>query len=327
MSREDYLEIKENFEKFTQAWKNQNSDLLDEVFVSEAACYLSTVEKYPCGSQHGVLGMKDFMEETPKPDFFHIIPCNYVSRLSGKIAQQSSTLVCRAGVYEYDDVRVLDFSALVTNKWEKTDTGWRIVEMRLDIVECQGEYKEFVEKWYFEKQDLKYYFGIHLPVISGDLDNPWERIKEDDDVKVEEEKVLEAFSKYAFGIDTLTFTLLTETLSDDLTVNMAPWGAMDKREFMQTLKFKRQANSYWDHPVTLDSIELKGDMAYVKLHRMAGHKQSNHPISITKENAEKVYADARYELKLRKENGIWKVFRLDYFLGTIDLGSYKEFCD
>lgn len=324
MKREDYLEVKEVFQTFINAWSSADTSKLSECFTAECACHLSTVKKYPCGSQHGLLGISDFIAKQPQSDFFYITPCNYVARLKAEEAQQSAILVCRAGVLEADSVRVIEFSALCCNHWIKTEDGWRINEYKMDITECSGDYTEFSETWYFENPELMYYHGIHLPVISGELDSPWYHIPQEEDVKTEEEKILESFSRYAYGIDTLNFTQLPEVLSEDIVVNMAPWGAMDQREFMQTLKFKRQAGRYWNHPAVLDTIQISENTATLKLHRMAGHRQSVMPIMFTKENYDTQYADARYEIKMIKEGGIWKILRMDYFLGTIQLGKFNR---
>ncbi|MCR0570312.1 nuclear transport factor 2 family protein [[Clostridium] innocuum] len=321
MKREDYLEIKATFQTFINAWSKAEVSRLEDCFTAECSCHVSTVKKYPCGSQHGLTGIQDFIKKQPQSDFFYITPCNYVARLKAEEAQQSAILVCRAGVLEADSVRVIEFSALCCNHWIKTEDGWRIDEFKMDITECSGAFTEFIENWYFEKQDLKYYHGIHLPVISGELDSPWYRIKCEENVKNEEEKILETFSRYAYGIDTLNFIQLNEALSDDIVVNMAPWGAMDKREFMQTLKFKRQASFYWNHPALLDCVHIDDNHATLKLHRMAGHRQSAMPIVFTKDNYDTQYADARYEIKMIKEQDSWKILRMDYYLGTIDLGK------
>lgn len=321
--REAYLEIKNNYNQFIEAWKTNNSDLLEGIVANEVACNLSTVAKYPCGCQHGIIGMKDFINKQPESDFFYITPCNFVLRIKDDVAQQSAILVGKVGKYHDDNVLIEEFSALNVNSWRKVNDQWKIVEFKMDIQECTGNYDEFVKNWYFENVDLKYYHGIHLPVISGELDSPWVRIPKEDDVKTDEEKILETFSQYAFGIDTLAFNNLDQALSDDIIVNMAPWNSMDKRLFMETLKFKRQASFYWNHPVMLDSILINGNNANLKLYRMAGHKQSAIPILYTKENAETCYADARYEIKLKKENNQWKVTYLYYYLGTINLGSYN----
>lgn len=324
MAREDYLAIKDAYEAFARAWERRDGEVLGDIFIPEAACNLSTVAKYPCGGQHGIFGIRDFVEKTPASDFFHIIPCNFVARVRGNRAQQSAVLVARAGVYEEGAVRVCEFTALNTNAWEKVDGKWRVTELKLEIDYCLGDFSEFTANWYFEKPGLSYYHGIHLPVISGELDAPWRRVPtEDEGNKTDEELILETFSRYAFGIDSLNFSLLVDALSDDVVVNMAPWGSMDKREFMQTLKFKRQAANNWSHPAQLESVRIDGDAAELRLNRMAGHRQSAIPIVFTPENAETVYADARYEIKMLREDGQWRILRMDYFLGAIDLGPYS----
>lgn len=323
MARKDYEEIRENFNKFVQAWKARAEEPLEECFIKEAACYLSTVAKDPCGGQHGLCGIKDFVRDVPAPHFFYPQICNYVARISGDEAYQTSTVVCLAGVYEGEQVRTMEFSALFANAWTRRKEGWRIREMRMDITEYGGDYQEYIDKWYFEKPELKYYFGIHLPCILGETDNPWFRIPEEEDVKSDEEKILETFARYAYGIDTLNFDLLPGALSDELVVNMAPWGAMDKREFMATLKFKRMASRHWNHPARLDQVSMDGNKAYLRLYRMAGHKQSDHPVVLSRENVDIIHACARYEIIMKKEDDAWKIARMDYFLGTIDLEKHS----
>ena len=130
---------------------------------------------------------------------------------------------------------------------------------------------------------------------------------------------MECFAHYAFGIDTLSFENLRPTFADDFVAIMAPWGAMDKRAFMTTLKYHRQPSRYWTHSVLPESIEIDGDTALVHAYRMAGHKQRNHPLTITAENVDTEHACARYEIQLRKEEGVWKVTRIEYYLGILCL--------
>ena len=85
------------------------------------------------------------------------------------------------------------------------------------------------------------------------------------------------------------------------------------------MKFKRMAARYWNHPARLEDVSVEGDKAFLRLHRMAGHKQSDHPVILTKENVDRVHACARYEIIMKKENDCWRIARMDYFLGTIDL--------
>ncbi|MBQ6453493.1 MAG: nuclear transport factor 2 family protein, partial [Coriobacteriales bacterium] len=204
-----------------------------------------------------------------------------------------------------------ELTALNANRWEKVDGSWRIAEFRWDVMIAP---KHQHEGMYLEKDDLRYYPGIHLPVVSGELDNPWRNVTTESEVKPDEEQTCECVCKYAFGIDTLCFSLVDEAVSPCIIVNMAPWGAMDKREFMQTLKYNRQPNRYWAHPVQVESVEVEGNRAFVKAYRMAGHKQK---IMTAPEGIEDVYADARYEFTLERAEAGWQIVRLDYLLGIL----------
>ncbi|MEY8345406.1 nuclear transport factor 2 family protein [Niallia circulans] len=326
MYREDYDEIRSTFEKFLGSWKTKDLDVLDECFVPDTKCYLSTVKDYSCGSQHSIYGIRNFVEDMAETDVFHIRICNYVSRIADNVGHQIATVICRVAKYgDNKEINSFEFSALFANGWIKTETGsWKMNEVRMDIVDYSGDFEDFSKNWYFEDKNAKWYQGVHLPVINGELDSPWNRIPHSEIVLSEEEKVMETFSRYAFGIDTISFENVSPIFSDDFVAVMAPWGNLDKRGFMSTIKYHRQPARYWTHSVVPEKIEINGDNAELRLYRMAGHKQRSHPIVITKENVDTEYACARYEVKMKKENGIWKLSRIEYFLGILEVGSYIE---
>ena len=283
----------------------KEGDILN-TFDKQTRCYISCVEKYPCGSQHSHYGIEHFTKLFEKFSYLEILLCNNVIRIHSDSAWQSCVLIYRyLNEGDYDEV-----VALNVNSWHKENGVWKIKEFRWD---CMLQPKKAIEGMYFETEALKYYPGIHLPVISGELDNPWHRIKEDAE-KTVETQVTETISRYAFGIDTLNIALCDDALSEDIIVNMAPWGAMDKREFMQTLKFNRQSNRYWAHPVMIESLEIHENKAFVKAYRMAGHKQK---IMAAPADPEHVFADARYEFELKKEDE-WRITKLDYLLGILE---------
>lgn len=325
MNRENYDQIRDNFTAFIQTWKNKDTDALHDILRKDTKCYLSTVKAYTCGSQHSLYGVRDFVMDMPDADVFHTRICNYACRYDEKEAQQIATVVCRVAKYVTDqDLQTFEFSALFANTWLKDQEGWKISVLRMDIVDADGDYEDFMKRWYFEDTHAKWFEGVHLPVINGELDSPWVRFPMCENVLDEKEAILECFAHYAFGIDTLSFENLRPTFADDFVAIMAPWGAMDKRAFMTTLKYHRQPARYWTHSVLPESIEINGNTALVHAYRMAGHKQRNHPLTITAENVDIEHACARYEIQLRKEEGIWKVTRIEYYLGILEVGPYRD---
>ncbi|WP_440322526.1 nuclear transport factor 2 family protein [Laedolimicola sp.] len=324
MPRNDYNEIKTKFRNFLTLWKKGETEGMEHLVLADAKCNLSTAKDYADGSQHSLYGVKNFILDTPKTDVFHIEVCNYVCRLAGEKAQQSAVAVCRASRQEGDAVKTFEFSSFFVNSWVKTEEEWKISHLRMDIVDSHGDFPEFQNAWYFEEPKAKWFVGVHLPVIQGEMDSPWRCIPEAEDVLTEEEKVMECFSRYAYGIDTLAFSHVDEAISENAVVNMAPWGTMDKRGFLTTLKYHRQPSRYWTHSAKLESMEIDGDKCKARLYRMAGHRQRSHEVEIGLSNINTEYACARYEVEFAKEDGSWRITKLYYYLGILDLGEYED---
>lgn len=326
MSRKDYDEIKEKFGIFVSTWRNKKTELLDEVIDPEIVCYMSIVKAYTDGSQHSRSGVKNFIKDFPKSDVLHTRICNYVCRIHEQEAVQSADIVIEALKFEKgnDKAKTFEGTAMLVNHWSKTENGWIMDELRMDVCPHGGDLETFTEEWYFDEPLAKYHEGVHFPCIQGECDSPWNRIKEAEDVLTEEEKIQEVFAKYNFGVDNLMFNHVDDVLSESLMAAMPPWGPMNKRHYLECLKFHRQKDRYWAHPVRVKKIEIKDDHAQLHLYRMAGHRQRNHPYVFTKENQNIEHACGRYILDFKKEDGEWKICQWKYYLGVIELGEYKD---
>lgn len=324
MARKDYDEIKQKFQILLELWKKGTVEGLEELVKEDAKCHFSTVKEYVDGSQHSIYGMRNFILDTPKTDAFHIEMCNYACRLSGDKAQQSVVAVCRAAKYVEEKLESAEFSCQFVNRWEKEKEFWKITELRMDIVDYKGDFKEFEEAWYFEDAKAKWFVGVHLPTIQGEMDSPWKCIPDAEDVLTEEEKIMDTFTKYAYGIDTLSFAHVDEAMSEKLVVNMPPWGTMDKRGFLTTIKYHRQPARYWTHSAKLESMNIAGNKCSLRLYRLAGHRQRKHDIVINKDNVNQEFACARYEVEMEKEGKLWKITKLYYYLGILELGEYEN---
>lgn len=242
--------------------------------------------------------------------------CNFVCRLTGESAAQSALVVSRlrqkspVGVGE-----AFEYTALFVNRWAKDGQTWKMAEMRMDIMDWAGDHDAFSLP--FQWEGTQWRPGATLPQICGELDSPWAMAPLAQDVLSEEEKILEAFSRYAFGIDTLTFGLLPGVLAPDLTVRMAPWGIMTLHSFLSTLKYQRQSVRHWAHPVLPEKVEVCGDTASVILHRVAGHRRADTPPP----SGQAEDACARYQLVFRKEQGSWQMRDCDYRFGAFQMNA------
>lgn len=127
MGRQDYDEVKQKYEAFVAVWKSKKVDQLDTIIDKEALCYISTVKAYPCGSQHSLFGIKDFICDMPTCDRFHTCICNYHCRLNGDMAYQVAHVVDTAAKYQdkSDDLQIFEFTAMMADCWRKRKKGGR----------------------------------------------------------------------------------------------------------------------------------------------------------------------------------------------------------
>ena len=310
-----YSEIKERFRVFIECFENGSSEGLSQCILKEAACYMNIEPAYAEGGRHGLSGISSFIDNLPKPDACSLNVYNFVAHCNSDTVRQSAIVVGRC-YKEDEEYKYCEFNAYFTNEWICTEDGWRISVLRMDIVDVTGNYKEYYSQWYFEENKLKWHAGVHMAVISPELDNPWEFEAID---LSDEEKIYDAFCQYAYAVDCNCFSLMPDVYDDECVVNMAPFGVMDKRSFLKTLKLHRQSNYYWYHPVKIKSLKIEKDNAYLELYRLNGHRQRYDSVLPEKEQFLRERACARYEIKLKKKNGSWKISKLDYFLGIIEL--------
>lgn len=326
MPREDYDEIKRNFGLFIASWKTKNTDCFDAIIDPQIICYVSTAKSYTCGSQHTIFGIRNFVKDMPKTDVFHSRICTYICRLHGAEAQQYAEVVCLAANHKKEEaVSVFQFTAMFANHWKKTENGWVMNELRMELVKHEGDIPEFEEMWYFEKPTPVWYAGLHYPCISAELDSPWYRIPESEDVLTEEEKIYETLARYTFAIDWDSFGDLRDILSEDVVSVMPRCGAMTKRDWIVNLKFQRMKERCWVHPGKLTALTIQGNKATATYYRMSGHRQRDHEYVYTKKNVDMEHACARYEMELRKEeDGVWRILKNTYYLGFVELGEYTD---
>lgn len=324
MARADYEEIKNKFSEFVRILKERDIGKLEDIFEADVKCYLSCAKAYADGSQHSVYGIKNFITDIPETDFFHTRISNFICRIKGGEAQQAGHVVCLAGRYGEKEPVYFLFNLMFSNHWIKRGDSWKISEVRMDILPEEGNFSELEEAWYFEDRHPKTYPGVHYPCINGELDSPWYRIQEAEDVLTEEEKVAEAFYRYAFGIDHLVFAEVEQAICEDVIAKIQPWGPMDKRMWIEALKYHRQRERQWGHCGKIRKIKIEDDKAYMTVQRLCGHKQREHAYVYTNENVDTEHACAMYEIELRKTDSVWKIKKCEYFLGLLDLGKYEK---
>jgi len=320
MDRRNYDEIKNSFRLFISTWKSRKPDVLDGIIDPETECYLSVVRQYVSGAQHSLFGIKDFVQKIPASDIFHTAITNFVCRGNETAAQQTACVVCRAVKNEGSKIKVFDFAANCSNHWRRTGNGWRMVEIRIDIINQGAGIEEFLDVWYFDETPARWYDSVHVACNHGEFDSPWIQYPSENDFFTDEERIEECFSQYVFGVDTISYNHCDSAIAREAMFKIDPWGVMDKRLAMESSKSNRQVDRFSTHPFIFRNIDVEGNLAHAHAYRLSGQGKSINS-TYTPRNINIGRACGRWKLTFVKVDDRWKILSLIYFEGTIELGE------
>jgi len=257
--RKDYDAIKQNFTSFIETWKTRDVECLKDLVAVDVHGFLSIIGSSEGGEQHSLFGIRAFVQDIPQTDHMDYEICHYICRVNGNQAHQAAEVPCIAKNNNGD---YFTYVATFCNGWIKEDETWKMNEIRMDIMEYESPLSEYFKKtWYFEDNLAVLTAAVHLPCVFPDIDNPYYRIPECEDVLTEEEKIQECFAKFIYGIDWIVFTFCRDTLSDGFKNK-------DKKTFVAETKWERQSFRYWCHPYMFENIEINGDFAVARLSSM-----------------------------------------------------------
>jgi hypothetical protein len=327
MPRKDYDEIKRRFETYIATWKSKKEDTLTILIIPEVKIRFS-ISHNKDGRMEGLDSIQQFVSDFPATDYLQLAIYNFACRIRGAEAQQYAHVVCTAlnEVEGQEELDVFYFVAMSCNHWIKTATGWKMDEMKMDVLPLFGNLQPlFEEKWYLGSFLIRDAQPEHLPCIIGELDSPWERVKEAEDVLTDEEKVKECVIQRFFGGDHLMWNYVLERQTQTVGANTCFFRDNDGlRAGTQALKYKRQKDRYWAHTYRFEKIEIQGDRAFYKGNRVCGYAQRNHEYIWTRQNADIEHACSQCRMELIREKGVWKIASSDVKYGLFEVGRYDD---
>lgn len=317
MENRDYEEIKIAFQTFVKAWETGKTEMLDDIVAGDARAEFSIFGE--CHSRENVKGR---LAQHRPYTYTRLETGNFVVLIEGNCAYQSG---CVVGMFADDSeelYRNYQWGGNFCNTFEKREGKWVMTDIKFDLQDDIGD-RTLVEEWIPINDQIGWYQGVALPVISGEIDVPWYKCKHRDNIGSDEEQIAELYYRYALGIDCNTFQLLEDVFSEDLVMNMYPFGIMDKRSFIATLKVHRQAYTRrWHHVGEFKSITVNGDTAKCVLYRNEPYR--NWPLVMSKSLERKKIVSARYDMRAVKEkDGKWRINRFDYFHGPFIIGEFE----
>ncbi|MGV9868435.1 nuclear transport factor 2 family protein [Rhodococcus koreensis] len=231
--------------------------------------------------------------------------------VSGQRAQQSAYLT---GVYANEQPDgSLDpylFGGHVVTTFSHNGQGWKVSALRFELDWHNGN-PDLAAPWNAGTPATGRRHATDTPTIVSELDSPWRVVPEPDEAGSAAEQVAETYIRYAWALDQADFDLLATTFTDDAKADMSPFGPMDgRREIVGRLKSLRIGQPYMQHAAMNFRPQVDGDRASMEIFRLV-------PYVPDRATLDAPIFGARYESRLRREDGVWKFEWLHYIPGWI----------
>lgn len=280
--RKDYDSLKNKFSLFLDIWKTGDTAILKEIVIPDVHAHFSIVKNEPDCGQHSLYGVQDLFLSTPKTDYFTYIVGNYVCKENGEMAVTAAEVMCRAYNIDSADFR---FTAQFCIEWKKMDDDWKMTEIRMDVKDYHSPLRdEFAKVWNFEVEYLTVSGLPPTPVILGNMDSPYDKVKNPADDLTEEEKIADTFYKFCYGLDWIIARYNLEVVTSEFQDG-------NIRDYIAEEKYERQHYRYLCHAYVPVKIETDGQKA-------TGHFQTELPCK------------KQVKVQFVKED-IWKIASID----------------
>ncbi|WP_171004877.1 nuclear transport factor 2 family protein [Enterococcus hulanensis] len=256
----------------------------------------------------------------PIMDIQRITIWNFVARSHNGIAQQSAYVQCIYAKKESQFIHPFVFGGHFVNTFKKTDNGWKISNLKFDLMYESGNNSFVKDHW--NLIDYGIFYG-HKPIINAEIDSPWHVIPHDEEEQTDVEKIFETEFKLNFGMDGGNFEMTASTFTEDVQFKMSAHKNINKYNPTQTdgdyfgiaecnnfLKSKHHKEPRLQHTDTMGDIVIDGNEATAYMFRSEFNRIAN---QIYKPS--NIYTNVNTVLhinKFRKIDDEWKLSEFTY---------------
>ncbi len=207
----------------------------------------------------------------------------------------------------------LTYGGVYCNSYIKTKQGWKISHIRFDLVYADGNTCFVEDDWVLVEAEK---YSGHTPVIVAELDAPWYVIPDDCEPQSDAEQIFELQFKKTFGFDRGEFHLPLSVASEEMQQFHEERG---KRGYINFLKYKQHKETNLEHANRMGSCIINGDYAIAMMPRGEEHRLRDRVY--TRDNIHSMVTTSAHKLYAKKEDGIWKLTRIDF--GFIPREEYR----
>lgn len=299
--------IKEVFAQFVKALETFEPDNISSIVTDDVLGYFSNV-----GETKGKAELiKALTWKGMKMNVSRRRITNFVVRTCGEKAQQSAYVMSLVGYDNGSFLFPFEFGGKFVNSYILTEAGWKISEIRYDLDWEKGN-TYFAKDWRFI--DYKIFAG-HKPMISSEFDSPWAVIPENDEELTDEEQIIENMFKYSFGLDNCDWSLHHASYTDDVIFYSGD-NVMENsaRNLVNNFKNTSHKEHALEHAIKIVDVKVEGNEATLYGYRIEPHRLGSK--NLNRDTVHQSFYSAKYVNKLKKIDGVWKMYELRYKPGV-----------
>lgn len=295
-------EIRQIFGAFIYAIQTHNVNALSEVLHENVTANYSTM-----GSISGAENVAQSIIWQGRPiNISNHTICNYVCRHDNGKAQD---FACVLTFLAHDNgLRLfpLLYGGMYCNTYIKTASGWKISEIKYDLVYVSGN-TSWVKDWTLI--DYKIYAG-HPPAINSLFDSPWRVIPKVEYAMTDREKIEEVFFHYAYSVDLGNLDELINICDPNINMYARQKSNYGVRQYTDFIKHIHHKEPAMYHTVKIRSIEIDGNKATLIGDRIEPNRLGTR--NLTHSNYNKNFFTTTYYTKFEKRNDDWMISEFQF---------------
>lgn len=298
-------QIKTTFNDFVDSIEKNDLTKLSSFFTAEAVAHLSTVGEKKGGNDiaNGLVVKEEGIT------LRRYMISNFVVRTDGNHARQSAYVMALVGKDDGKFLFSFEYGGKFLVDWKRSgdDATWQIDELWYDLDWVKGN-TSYVKDWTLI--DYNIYSG-HQPMISSEFDSPWACITKNDEALTDEEQIIENMFKYSFGLDNCDWVLHGSSYTTDVCFHRGQIvDASCAKRLINNFKNTSHKESALEHAIKIVKVVVDGDEAVLYGSRIEPHRLGSKILCRT--TLCNNFYTAKYVNKLRKVDGQWKMYDLDY---------------
>lgn len=312
---EERLRVKAIAGQFVDALEKNDMESMGEL-LAEDVCLEST--NY--GNAYGKNGVTAALKWQGLPiDYVRYKIFNFVGFTSGQRGKSSCVISALVGNDDPDYFHYFQWAGYCVMDYILQSGEWKIrkIIFQMDMEDGNTMY---VRGWW-KLIDYRHYGGTGLSLICSEDENPWNCFEKVDSWGSEEERVIDAIIRYAWGCDHGDFMLFGTCCANGLHAGLS------KEQLINSYKGKRYKESNMEHIYKVQKVTIDGARAELTVYRYEPHRLGTAKLHKYNKDCDFYSGEYFYTLEKKEGNpyGGWQLTSMEIIrMKTFSESSYDQ---